>query len=136
MPGPAHSGTASHYWSCSVRATGHGIALAPSLPGRTAREAGMAVNLNTYLGVHAQALTLESQRTQLLAANLANADTPGYKARDIDFKSALAAAGGSAGNNGSGTTLSTTTTNAAHLAASQGNAGTSLSTGDVKYRVP
>ena len=54
----------------------------------------MALNLDSYLGVHAQALTLEAQRTELLAANLANADTPNYKARDIDFKAALAAAGG------------------------------------------
>jgi flagellar basal-body rod protein FlgB len=54
----------------------------------------MALNLDSYLGVHAQALTLEAQRTELLAANLANADTPNYKARDIDFKAALAAASG------------------------------------------
>jgi len=53
----------------------------------------MALNLDSYLGVHAQALTLEAQRTELLAANLANADTPNYKARDIDFKAAMAAAG-------------------------------------------
>ncbi|HEY4973005.1 MAG TPA: flagellar basal body protein, partial [Steroidobacteraceae bacterium] len=59
----------------------------------------MALNLDSYLGVHAQALTLEAQRTELLAANMANADTPNYKARDIDFKAALAAAGGSAGGN-------------------------------------
>lgn len=56
----------------------------------------MALNLDSYLGVHAQALTLEAQRTQVLAANLANADTPNYKARDIDFAAALAAAGGAA----------------------------------------
>jgi len=52
----------------------------------------MAVNLDSYLGIHTQALTLEAQRTELLASNLANADTPNYKARDIDFKAALAAA--------------------------------------------
>jgi flagellar basal-body rod protein FlgB len=52
----------------------------------------MPVNLDSYLGVHARALQLESRRTELLAANLANADTPGFKARDIDFKSALATA--------------------------------------------
>lgn len=51
------------------------------------------MNIDKYLGVHAQALPLRSQRTEVLAANLANADTPGYRARDIDFKSALAAAG-------------------------------------------
>jgi flagellar basal-body rod protein FlgB len=52
----------------------------------------MRTALDTYLGIDPQALTIEAQRTQLLAANLANADTPNYKARDIDFKSALAAA--------------------------------------------
>lgn len=52
----------------------------------------MPVNLDSYLGVHARALQLESRRTELLAANLANADTPGFKARDIDFRKALATA--------------------------------------------
>ena len=45
-------------------------------------------------GIHPQALQLEAKRNELLAANLANVDTPNYKARDIDFKSALAAASG------------------------------------------
>ncbi len=59
----------------------------------------MANSIDNYLGVHAQALAIESRRTQLLAANLANADTPNYKARDIDFKAALerASAPGAAG---------------------------------------
>ena len=78
----------------------------------------MALSLDSYLGVHAQALTLEAQRTEVLAANLANADTPNYKARDIDFKAALAAAG----------TDSTTGTNAATGGGSLGN--------NLKYRVP
>jgi len=41
-------------------------------------------------GIHERALLLRSQRAEVLAANLANADTPGYKARDFDFKSLLA----------------------------------------------
>ena len=40
-------------------------------------------------GPHAAALGLWSRRNELLASNIANADTPGYKARDIDFKSVL-----------------------------------------------
>lgn len=40
-------------------------------------------------GIHAQALRLRAQRAQILATNLANADTPGYKARDIDIDSAF-----------------------------------------------
>ncbi len=51
----------------------------------------MALNLDSYLGVHAHALKLREQRTELLARNLANADTPGYKAQDLDFRAALAA---------------------------------------------
>ena len=44
-------------------------------------------------GVHGTALALRSQRLSLLASNIANAATPGYKARDIDFDRALALAG-------------------------------------------
>ncbi len=51
----------------------------------------MAINLDSYLGVHATALRLREQRTELLARNLANADTPGYKAQDLDFRAAMAA---------------------------------------------
>jgi flagellar basal-body rod protein FlgB len=53
----------------------------------------MALNLDTYLGVHADALKLQSKRMEVLADNLANVDTPNYKARDIDFRAALANAG-------------------------------------------
>ena len=40
-------------------------------------------------GIHGAALTLRSQRLNLLASNIANAATPGYRARDIDFDRAL-----------------------------------------------
>ena len=52
----------------------------------------MAINLDSYLGVHATALRLRELRTEQLARNLANADTPGYKAQDLDFNAAMAAA--------------------------------------------
>ena len=55
----------------------------------------MPMNLDAYLGVHADALKLRSQRTEVLARNLANADTPGYHARDIDFQFELQNAAGS-----------------------------------------
>ena len=48
------------------------------------------MNFDDVFGIHERALLLRSQRAEVLAANLANADTPGYKARDFDFKSALA----------------------------------------------
>ncbi|HWK74562.1 MAG TPA: flagellar basal body rod protein FlgB [Povalibacter sp.] len=88
----------------------------------------MPVNLDTYLGVHAAALKVRSQRTEVLAANLANADTPNYQARDIDFKSALAAASG--GKTGG---VHLATTSAGHIGAATVN-GTP--TADLKYRVP
>ena len=46
------------------------------------------------LGIHPQAVTLRSRRAEILASNIANADTPGYRARDIDFRAALAGAAG------------------------------------------
>lgn len=46
----------------------------------------------SLFGVHGDALALRSQRLSLLASNIANAATPGYKARDIDFSAALAMA--------------------------------------------
>ena len=51
-------------------------------------------------GIHASALTIRSQRLQMLASNIANAATPNYKARDLDFGAALNAAenGGDVGS--------------------------------------
>ena len=51
----------------------------------------MPISFDSALGIHQQALSLRTTRTEMLASNIANADTPGYKARDIDFKSALQA---------------------------------------------
>ena len=88
----------------------------------------MANSIDNFLGIHAQALGLESRRAQLLAANLANADTPNFKARDLDFKAALAQAGGSATG-----TLPLRATQAAHI-------GTAAAGNDndpaLLYRVP
>ena len=49
----------------------------------------MPANIDNFLGINEAALTLRSKRSELLAANLANADTPNYKAQDIDFQSLL-----------------------------------------------
>ena len=51
---------------------------------------------NSLFGIHGTALELRSQRMGLLASNLANAGTPGYKAKDIDFAAALKARTGGA----------------------------------------
>ena len=61
----------------------------------------MINRLTDSLDFHAQALVLRSERQRVIASNIANADTPGYKARDFDFASALRAATG-AGSSGRG----------------------------------
>ena len=45
--------------------------------------------IDKAFGVHAQALQFRAQRSAVLASNIANAATPGYQARDYDFRSAL-----------------------------------------------
>ncbi|WDS36855.1 flagellar basal body rod protein FlgB [Pseudoxanthomonas sp.] len=49
--------------------------------------------ISAYLGIQASALPLREERMKLIASNLSNADTPGYRAKDLDFKAALEAAG-------------------------------------------
>lgn len=49
----------------------------------------MGISFDKALGVHQHTLGLRSQRAETLSANLANADTPGYKARDMNFTAAL-----------------------------------------------
>jgi flagellar basal-body rod protein FlgB len=90
-------------------------------------ETSMPANLDSYLGVHAAALQVRSRRTELLATNLANADTPGYQARDIDFRSVLANAAG-----GASSPVTMKATHAGHLqtaSATEANA-------DLLYRTP
>ena len=90
----------------------------------------MPINLDSYIGVHAEALKLRSQRTEVLATNLANADTPGYRARDIDFKSAMAAAGASPDGS-----VRLRTTNAGHMDPAAVS-GTVDGNPNLKYRQP
>jgi flagellar basal-body rod protein FlgB len=49
---------------------------------------------DALFGIHGKALEIRSQRMSMLASNIANAATPGFKARDIDFTKALDAASG------------------------------------------
>lgn len=90
----------------------------------------MAINFDKALGIHEQALMLRAQRNGILATNIANADTPNYKARDIDFRAALASASG-----GSSSTLSLQTTEPGHLPADGGN-GLSPLGAQLQYRLP
>lgn len=57
----------------------------------------MINRLGNSLDFQSQALQLRSERQRLLASNIANADTPGYVARDMDFAAALREATGAAG---------------------------------------
>lgn len=86
----------------------------------------MAINFDRALGIHDDALRFRSQRSAILANNLANMDTPNYKARDIDFKSALAKASAPSSS------LELAATNTAHQRGSSliGNGG------DALYRIP
>jgi flagellar basal-body rod protein FlgB len=78
--------------------------------------------LNQALGVHEQALQVKSRRLEVLAQNIANADTPHYKARDIDFKAVLGAAQQD---------TQMTATRSGHFAA-----GEELSPDGMRYRTP
>jgi len=62
----------------------------------------MIPRLTAALDFHAQALTLRAERQRVIAGNIANAETPGYQARDFDFASALRSASGQPGRTGEG----------------------------------
>ncbi len=74
--------------------------------------------LTQNLDFQAQALVLRSERQRLVASNIANADTPGYVARDFDFAQALRMAQGigSAAGNAAAPTMSSGVTHAGHRA--------------------
>ncbi len=79
--------------------------------------------IDNALGIHPKALVLRSQRTEILAANLANSDTPGFKARDINFEDVLRSAGKA--------NLQLETTHASHTSNFNSGVGEAL-----LYRVP
>ena len=66
----------------------------------------MLERLSNQLDFHSKALVLRAERQRVIASNIANADTPGYAARDMDFASAMKnATGGASGGTGGGSTL-------------------------------
>jgi len=79
--------------------------------------------IDKALGISPQVLALRAQRLNLLSSNIANADTPGFKARDIDFAAALEQAKESQGR--------FERTHASHIPLSGSSAQP-----DVMYRVP
>ena len=84
----------------------------------------MPISFDSALGIHPKALALRSQRAEVIASNIANAETPGYKARDIDFKSIMS-------NVDSQFNGTLTRTNSKHISLNS-VAGSS----EVLYRVP
>ncbi|MBV7314771.1 flagellar basal body rod protein FlgB [Shewanella sp. NIFS-20-20] len=54
----------------------------------------MAISFDKALGVHQHTLGVRAQRAEVIASNIANADTPGYKAKDVDFSMAMQSAMG------------------------------------------
>ena len=87
----------------------------------------MAISFDNALGIHEQAMSVRSRRSEVLASNLVNADTPNYKARDIDFRGALQ--GQLAMQQGA---ASMKATHAGHI----GLSGNSLQEPQLMYRVP
>jgi len=85
----------------------------------------MTISFENALGIHEKALTLRNKRTAVIANNIANADTPGFKARDMDFKAVLSGHGEAKGSKG------LMTSNSRHIASSSPATEVSLS-----YRVP
>lgn len=88
----------------------------------------MVSKLDDALRFQQTALSLRASRQELLASNIANADTPNYKAKDINFASALQNA-----MSGTMPKLPVMQTSAAHLA---GNAGGSIMGSPTLYRKP
>ena len=87
----------------------------------------MSIGGIASMNFQAQALQLQAERGRVLASNIANADTPNYKARDFDFQQALAAAQGTVAGR-----LPMTRTSAGHQA---GTSGTPLGP-PLLYRTP
>ena len=78
----------------------------------------MLNQLTDSLNFQADALALRSERQRLIASNIANADTPGYVARDFNFATALRQATGQGSTGDShlqSTPVSLSTSNAGHL---------------------
>lgn len=90
----------------------------------------MTINFDKALGIHEQALMLRAQRNEVLAVNIANADTPNFKARDIDFRAALSAAGESSSGS-----LQMARTETGHIAQDSRDALSPLAA-QLKYRLP
>lgn len=89
----------------------------------------MSLNLENAFGIHETALRLRTRRAEVLASNLANADTPNYKARDLDFRSVLKQYGSAQADAGASRLA---VTHAGHIPVG----GDSVAGAQVQYRIP
>jgi flagellar basal-body rod protein FlgB len=85
----------------------------------------MPLNIDSALGPLPEALVLRGRRSELIASNLANADTPNFKARDFDFRAAM--------DKANGEHMAMRTTQARHIAFTETDAPGGL---PLQYRVP
>lgn len=83
----------------------------------------MSISFDKALGIHQYSVGVRGKRAETLASNIANANTPGYKAKDMDFDRALKAAT-------SGANIGLSQTNGRHISASANVMGEQM------YRVP
>ncbi len=83
-----------------------------------------SINFNNALGVHPDAMLLRGKRAEILANNLANSDTPGFKSRDMNFQALLAKESQSQAG------LKMESTNSAHIS------GSASRNSDLLYRNP
>jgi flagellar basal-body rod protein FlgB len=98
----------------------------------------MPARLTESIDFHGSALMLRAERQKVLAGNIANADTPGFAARDFDFKAALAdatgAQSGPAMSRPSASAFVVSTTHIGHVTGT-GDTGTSrIDSTAMKYR--
>lgn len=84
----------------------------------------MPISFDKALGSFPEHLKLYGERSSLLASNIANADTPGFKAKDIDFQAVLAKAGSDQ--------LSLKISNSHHI----GSSSSAVSANNLQYRNP
>lgn len=96
----------------------------------------MLDRLTSRIDFHGEALTLRADRQQVLSSNLANADTPGYKARDFNFADVLASKTGTSASSlpGARGATSVVTTDPRHIGAANGGDGSAVSLTTLKYR--
>lgn len=83
----------------------------------------MAINLDKLMGFHHKAMQVRTDRMEIIAGNLANANTPGYKAKDLDFQKVMQRAQFASEHN-------LVRTHENHLK------GSMQASGDVQFRIP